>query len=189
MLRTLRPYSLQVAFVLYIPLILFLDSRLTSVYPQYGLGLLTFGVLYVSTLIKRAVQPAGDTHHWLRFMLVSEAVTSDRVGFGVLSNLMPQICASKGNIPGTVPIVPGRTYLFVAKLVTSRVGQDQMFLKVYDHDQAVDQREPAVWSVIGREYRFNSRIEAIHVYNGIDCGWEIDEIRLGTSWQSVTPRR
>ena len=49
MVRAARPYALQISFALYIPLILFLDAHITSVYEQYALGLLTFGVLFVST--------------------------------------------------------------------------------------------------------------------------------------------
>ena len=45
MVRILRPYALQIGFTLYIPFILFLDAHVTSIYQQYGVGVLTFAVL------------------------------------------------------------------------------------------------------------------------------------------------
>ena len=61
-LRTLRPYALQIGFALYIPFILFLDAHLTSIYQQYGLGVLTFAVLYLST---RWSPPSERRQVWL----------------------------------------------------------------------------------------------------------------------------
>ena len=146
------------------------------------------GETYVSVLINRSSEPAGPTHHWLRCMLVSEQVSRDRMGFGVLSNFLPHVAGQQGNVPGATPIVAGRPYLFVAKLVTSRTAPEQMFLKFYAHDEAVDRDEPERWSVVGRSYRLTSPIAAIHIYNGTECGYAIDELRVGTSWRSVTPR-
>lgn len=147
------------------------------------------GATYVSALINRSPQTAGPTHHWLRFMLVSSTVPRDRMGFGVLSDFLPQVTGQQGNVPGPTPIVAGRPYLFVAKLVTSRTAPDQMFLKVYDRDDTVDRDEPERWTVVGQSYRLTSPIDAIHIYNGTEGSYDIDEIRLGTSWRSVTPRR
>lgn len=147
------------------------------------------GTTYVSALINRSTMPAGPTHHWFRFMLVSERVPRDRMGFGVLSDFLPQVTASQGNVSGVAPIVAGRPYLFVAKLVTGHAAPDQMFLKVYDHDQRIDTGEPENWTVIGRTYHLTSRIDAIHIYNGTECSYDVDEIRIGTSWLSVTPRQ
>lgn len=146
------------------------------------------GETYVSVLIRRSSEPAGPTHHWLRCMLISERVPRDRMGFGVLSDFLPHVAGQQGNVPGATPIVAGRPYLFVAKLVTSRTAPDQMFLKVYAPEDTVDRDEPERWSVVGRSYRLTSPIEAIHIYNGTECGYAIDELRIGTSWRSVTPR-
>ena len=102
MLRTLRPYSLQVAFVLYIPLILFLDSHLTSVYPQYGLGILTFGVLYVST---RWSAPSERRQVWLCVAVAT--------GFEVLGSLVWGLYRYQfHNLPLYVPPGHGLVYLF-----------------------------------------------------------------------------
>jgi hypothetical protein len=122
-------------------------------------------------------------------MLVSERVPRDRMGFGVLSDFLPNVAGQQGNVAGTTPIAAGRPYLFVAKLVTSRSAPEQLFLKVYADDEAVDRDEPERWTVVGRSYRLTSPITAIHLYNGTECAYAIDELRIGTSWRSVTPRR
>lgn len=102
MLRTLRPYSLQVAFILYIPLILFLDSHLTSVYPQYGLGILTFGVLYLST---RWSTPSERRQVWLCVAVAT--------GFEVLGSLVWGLYRYQfHNLPLYVPPGHGLVYLF-----------------------------------------------------------------------------
>jgi uncharacterized membrane protein len=101
-LRALRPYSLQVAFVLYIPLILFLDSHLTSVYPQYGLGILTFGVLYLST----RWSPASERRQvWLCVAVAT--------GFEVFGSLIWGLYRYQfHNLPLYVPPGHGLVYLF-----------------------------------------------------------------------------
>lgn len=147
------------------------------------------GVTYFSALVSRSTQPAGPTHHWLHVMLVSEKSPRDRMGFAVLSDFHPQVMGPQGNANATSSIVAGRPYLFVIKFVTGRDAAEQMFLKVYDRDQAVDAVEPENWTVVGRPYRMKARIDAIHVYNGTECGYDVDEIRFGTSWLSVTPRQ
>jgi hypothetical protein len=101
-LRALRPYSLQVAFVLYIPLILFLDAHLTSVYPQYGLGLLTFGVLYLST---RWSPPSERRQVWLCVAVAT--------GFEVFGSLVWGLYRYQfHNLPLYVPPGHGLVYLF-----------------------------------------------------------------------------
>ena len=102
MLRSLRPYSLQIAFVLYIPLILFLDAHLTRIYPQYGLGLLTFVVLYVST---RWSPPAERRQVWLCVAVAT--------GFEVFGSLVWGLYRYQfHNLPLYVPPGHGLVYLF-----------------------------------------------------------------------------
>jgi hypothetical protein len=100
--RALRPYRLQIFFCLYIPFILFLDSRLTSVYPQYGLGLLTFAVLYLST---RHSAPAERRQVWLCVIVAT--------GFEIWGSLLWGLYRYQfHNLPLYVPPGHGLVYLF-----------------------------------------------------------------------------
>ncbi|HXB03999.1 MAG TPA: hypothetical protein VNY77_03900, partial [Candidatus Angelobacter sp.] len=50
MLNRLKPYWLHAYLLTYTPLLLLADSRITALWQQWALGLLTFGVLYLSAL-------------------------------------------------------------------------------------------------------------------------------------------
>ena len=102
MLRPLRPYALQIGFALYIPFILFVDSRLTSVYPQYLLGLLTFAVLYLST---RFSAPSERRQVWLCVVVAT--------GFEIFGSLIWGLYRYQfHNLPLYVPPGHGMVYLF-----------------------------------------------------------------------------
>jgi hypothetical protein len=102
LLRPLRPYALQIAFVLYIPFILFLDAHVTSIYQQYEVGLLTFAVLYLST---RLSPPAERRQVWLLVVVAT--------GFEIFGSLVWGLYRYQfHNIPLYVPPGHGLVYLF-----------------------------------------------------------------------------
>jgi hypothetical protein len=146
------------------------------------------GVRYVSLLVQRSATFDGPTHHWFRCMLVSETVPSDRVGFGIMSNGCPHLLNRFGNSNGTVAIQDEQAYLCVLKVVSGRTEPDQVFFKIYAPTDVVDRHEPATWTLIGQPSNFNGVLGSIHINNGTDRAWRFDELRIGTSWESVTPR-
>ena len=102
MTRALRPYALQVAFALYIPFILFLDAHLFSVYEQYALGVLTFGVLWLST---RWSDAAERRQVWLCVLVAT--------GFEIFGSLVWGLYRYHlHNLPLYVPPGHGLVYLF-----------------------------------------------------------------------------
>lgn len=101
-LRPLRPYALQIAFVLYIPFLLYLDAHLVSVYEQYALGVLTFVVLYLST---RGSPPEERRQVWLCVILAT--------GFEIWGSLVWGLYRYQlHNLPLYVPPGHGLVYLF-----------------------------------------------------------------------------
>ncbi len=146
------------------------------------------GVRYLSLLAQRSATFDGPTHHWFRCMLVSETVSSDRVGFGIMSNGCPYLLNRFGNSNATVPIHDAQAYLCVLKVVSGRTEPDQVFFKIYAPSDVVDRHEPATWTLIGQPSNFNGVLGSIHINNGTDRAWRFDELRIGTSWESVTPR-
>jgi len=101
-LRPLRPYALQIGFALYIPLILFVDAHLTSVFQQYGLGLLTFAVLFAST---RWSPPSERRQVWLCVVVAT--------GFEIFGSLVWGLYRYQfHNVPLYVPPGHGLVYLF-----------------------------------------------------------------------------
>lgn len=97
-----RPYALQVGFALYIPFILFVDSRITTIYEQYGLGVLTFAVLWFST---RGSPPEERRQVWLLVLVAT--------GFEIVGSLLWGLYRYRfGNVPLYVPPGHGLVYLF-----------------------------------------------------------------------------
>jgi hypothetical protein len=94
-----------------------------------------------------------------------------------------------GNRAAPEPIVPGRPYLFVFKISAARDAPAQSFLKVYASDDIVDAHEPAAWTVVGHSGRFTGVLGSLHINNGTERAYSVDEVRIGTTWESVTPRR
>jgi len=144
-------------------------------------------VRYISFLLHRDQQSLGQDNEWFRFMLVASAKRVRRLGFGVLSDRRPIIFNLEGNATSSERIEDGNTYLFVVKIVTGEKRRDQMFLKCYGPSDAVDLSEPFEWTVSGRMVQHDEVMDEFHLYNGPDRAYWADEIRLGTSWESVTP--
>ncbi len=102
MLRALRPYVLQLVFAVYIPFILFVDAHLTTVFQQSGLGILTFGVLYLST---RWSAPSERRQVWLLVVVAT--------GFEIFGSLIWGLYRYQfHNLPLYVPPGHGLVYLF-----------------------------------------------------------------------------
>lgn len=146
-------------------------------------------VRYLSLLVQRSATTDGPTHHWFRCMLTSETVPSDRLGFGIMSNGCPHLLSRFGNSNGTVPIRDGVPYLCVFKIVSGKTTPDQAFLKLYGHEDQIDRHEPAGWTLVGQPGNYDGVLGSIHINNGTERAWSVDELRIGTSWESVTPRR
>lgn len=146
------------------------------------------GVRYLSLLVQRSTRTDGPTHHWFRCMLTSETVSNDRLGFGIMSNGCPHLLNRFGNSNGTVSIRDAVPYLCVFKIVSSRSAPDQAFLKLYAPEDTVDRHEPAAWTLVGQPGNYDGVLGSLHINNGTERAWSVDEVRIGTSWESVTPR-
>lgn len=146
-------------------------------------------VRYLSLLVQRSATYDGPTHHWFRCMLTSETVPSDRLGFGIMSNGCPHLLNRFGNTNGNVAIRDEVPYLCVLKVVSGRSAPDQAFFKIYGPGEQVDRHEPAAWTLVGQPSHYDGVLGSIHINNGTDRAWIVDELRMGTSWESVTPRR
>lgn len=145
-------------------------------------------VRYVSLLVQRSATTDGPTHHWFRCMFTSETVSRDRLGFGIMSNGCPHLLNRFGNSNGTVPIRDAVPYLCVFKIVSGKTTPDQALLKLYAHEDPIDRHEPATWTLVGQPGNFDGVLGSIHINNGTERAWSVDELRIGTSWESVTPR-
>jgi hypothetical protein len=102
MLERLKPYWLHAYLLTYTPLLLLADSHVTSLWQQYGLGLLTFAVLL---LCSRLIASGLRRQVWLCVGVAT--------GFEVLGSLIWGVYRYRfHNIPLYVPPGHGLVYLF-----------------------------------------------------------------------------
>jgi len=100
--RALRPYWLQAYLLIYTPIGLFADSRITAPWQQYLLGALTFSVLYLAALKAPREQRAQV------WTCVAVATCFEIVGSLVWGVYRYRL----GNLPLFVPPGHGIVYLF-----------------------------------------------------------------------------
>ncbi len=102
MLHRLRPYWLQIYFLIYTPVGLFADSRITAVWQQYVLGALTFLALYLASL---KVPAHLRAQVWTCVLVAT--------GFEVVGSLVWGVYRYRlHNLPLFVPPGHGIVYLF-----------------------------------------------------------------------------
>ena len=141
------------------------------------------GAVFLALLARRE-RPAAAGRGGFRCVLVGPG---GRIGFGALSDGRPIVYGPAGNVSAGSP-VGGGTHLFVFELAARPGGPDRPRLKVVRPGESVPPTEPLDWTVTGRPADLGGALEAVHVTDGVPTGtgWSFDEIRLGTTWRSVT---
>jgi hypothetical protein len=101
-IERLRPYWLHAYLLVYTAFLLYLDGRWASFWPQCGLGLLTFAVLWLCT---RRLEPSQRRQVWLCVVVAT--------GFEVFGSLIWGVYRYRlHNIPLYVPPGHGLVYFF-----------------------------------------------------------------------------
>lgn len=85
-----------------------------------------------------------------------------------------------------LPLRYGETYLLVAKVVASAANPDQVFMRVYEPDEPIESEEPGSWSVVGPQFQSDLVFDWLQLHINSKARQTIDEIRLGSTWSSVT---
>jgi ferric-dicitrate binding protein FerR (iron transport regulator) len=154
------------------------------------------GVYYLSFLIRRQGPPADTlnsvsvqlrTTEELERELRNEGVDlRKRLNFGVdrANDLFTHLQRVGTRMP--LPLSYGQTYLLVAKVVASAANPDQVFLRVYGPGEPVGREEPGSWTVAGPQVQCDYVFDWLEVHINSKTRQAIDEVRLGTSWSSVT---
>jgi hypothetical protein len=139
-----------------------------------GLNLDADRDIYVSFLAKRSGSIA---------ITLGEASTA-RVTFGTSSGGNRYVGTIGTQVTVTDPKVAATTvHLFVLKIAAKAgAGTDQLFLETYAAD--VPETEPTTWAVTGNAAAASGNLTRFTVAG--NAALEIDEIRIGTDWQSVT---
>jgi hypothetical protein len=78
------------------------------------------------------------------------------------------------------------TYLVVAKIVASAANPDQVFARMYGPEELVDQLEPEHWPVMCPPVSSDLTFDCLELRINSWRRQTLDEVRLGTTWASVT---
>ena len=106
------------------------------------------------------------------------------IGIGGANQLFTHLQRVGSRTP--LPLSHGVTYLLVAKLAASRTAPDQVFMRVYGPEEPIEREEPGSWSVVGPPFQSDLVFDWLEVHINSLTRQTIDEIRLGSTWASVT---
>jgi hypothetical protein len=154
------------------------------------------GVYYLSFLFRRGGPPADplnsvsvqfrQTDELARDQLDGTRDMSKRLNLGVdrTNELFTHLERIGSRTP--LPLSFDETYLLVAKVVASGEHPDQVFLRVYGPAEPVDHDEPGSWSAFGPPIHSDLALEWMEIHINSAARHALDELRLGTTWSSVT---
>jgi ferric-dicitrate binding protein FerR (iron transport regulator) len=106
------------------------------------------------------------------------------VGVRGWNQLFTQLHDVGSRVP--LPLHYGETYLLVAKITTSSLNLDQVFMRVYGPDEPIEVEEPGTWSVVGQPFHSELTFDWLQLHINSNRRQMIDEVRLGTTWAAVT---
>jgi hypothetical protein len=146
-------------------------------------------VRYASALFRKN-RPNGEASNDNILLEFFDAPGNRRWGFGIEGGGDKPWLNANGSTGAATPVTVGSTYLLVTKIVSSASGQDTAYLKVYGagYGTQFPATEPTTWDVTLNETTAAvlDRVK-IRVDPGNQAGTpgEVDDIRIGTSWQDV----
>jgi ferric-dicitrate binding protein FerR (iron transport regulator) len=149
----------------------------------------TDGVYYLSFLFRREGPPADPLNAVAVLLRTTDELKTEdsrfrlNVGVGGANELFTHLQRVGSRTP--VPLSYGKTYLLVAKIAASAANADQVFMRVYGAADPIDRDEPGSWTVIGPQFHSDLVFDWLEVHINSKTRQTIDEIRLGTTWESV----
>lgn len=138
---------------------------------------------YISFLAQRTATPSSKS-----YSLLLQDNSGGNVGIvGTSTGGSPNVTlGGSGNVSqGSNIVGNGSAYLWVIKVSAKAAAADQIFVKVYNEAQAVDTTEPVTWNVTSNSELNNSTIAQIGFAQGSGATLQIDEVRIGETWEDV----
>jgi hypothetical protein len=147
-------------------------------------------VYYVSFIAQRREQ-SKDGDQSLQLSLGAAEMRrrharQDEFAFGLTSEGFPYLKCG-GRITRSAPAIENtRPYLVVAKIVVIAGGLAETYLRIYSASETVDPYEPPAWTIAGRPGAHDATVLRLSITAGATAQFDLDEVRIGTTWQSVT---
>jgi len=92
----------------------------------------------------------------------------------------------------SLPLDDETVYMMVVKIVAGRDRPDQLFATVLRADQFDAEKEPDVWTLVGQPVHADLQLPSVWIHfdvfsdHDVECHQWLDELRIGTTWASVT---
>jgi hypothetical protein len=153
----------------------------------------TGGTTYISFLVRRSGPPSDPINSagilfWTHDDFTAQKFENARQRLFVGIKKDNRLSARLQKMDAFAPISVNNqeTLLIVAKIASKRTGADQVFLRAYAANDVVDAAEPATWTVSSGPFQCDLTFDWLQVYINSKTRQTLDEIRLGTTWPSVT---
>jgi ferric-dicitrate binding protein FerR (iron transport regulator) len=152
----------------------------------------TDGVYYLSFLFRRYGPQADDINAAAVILWTDEDFEQKldgarlrlNVGVAGANQLFTHLQKVGSRTP--LPLSYGETYLLVAKVVASKANPDQVFMRVYGPSDTIERAETGSWTVVGPPFQSDLVFDWLQLHINSKTRQMIDEVRLGTTWASVT---
>lgn len=148
-------------------------------------------VMFFSLMVReteRRPQP-GRSRERLRLTFRSSAdYFGEAISFGHGPGFQPHVQTGNG-ISHTSPMVlpAEQTTLWIGKIVSSRLGRDEIYFRVYGEADTLDYAEPATWHVVTRDEKLDAHLDRVLLTSSGRTARIVDELRIGPTWRSVAP--
>lgn len=147
------------------------------------------GVHYISAWVRwnsPSEQPPSQAQT-LFALRTSADLWGEYLYFKLPAYLRPQIeHGAEETVTGTLPVPVNETQLWVAKIVSRRHGDDEIFFRIYRQDEVPGWIEPETWSVRAN-IRSDAHFDTLVISARGSCQRWFGDLRVGTSWRSVLP--
>ncbi|MCH9654091.1 MAG: hypothetical protein K0U86_23345 [Planctomycetes bacterium] len=154
----------------------------------------TDAVYYLSIFLEKASPSSASTtqnqYGNISFRTLDnpndKKINAGKIQFSIGSDNYPSLHTPIETVTKAPPISYDKPYLFIAKIVASKNSPDQVFLRVFSHSEQIPQEEPLVWTCISAPYDDSTVYEHVRFQVGKYCAFFFDELRIGTTWESVS---
>lgn len=149
----------------------------------------TDAVYYMSFLFKKSRgAPPGVTQYGSVSFRSSDPsrFSDDRILFGMSSENYIIMGHDDQQVLNAPQLLTGETYFYVAKIVAGKTDPDQVLLRVFSPHERVDNSEPLSWNCVSRPHDNDTIYTNFFIYVGGDAAFQVDEVRIGSTWKSVT---
>ena len=149
------------------------------------------GRVYYLSFIGQRHRAKNESGRFIQVSLCSDdrhprPRSQKELGFGITTDRFPFV-KNGGKITQSAPPTDDDTvYLYVGKIVMSSELLAQTYLRIYRAGEAVDQQEPMAWTTVGTPTACEAALPRVRLTVGESAIFDIDELRIGTTWHSVT---